>query len=778
MSVNKFSNFSMPSLNGLVDINADNIDSDVINTDVIFVNGVDIAQQIQANAQKLTAISYTPTTTTISSDVLIPNGNLDITGEIYLRNPAYPTTQYMRMFNSNSFNGFAFRLESPNQILYFQVKDGFGNYRSFQFSYNQIYNQIFFNQDNDMNIGYAKYLFFGDYSSFAGGGIRYIPSAGDTVGFQFMNYNNNHYTNFYNRDTGGNDIQVFRIHYDQVASLVSHLFSGSAVFNGTVYLNSNILANSATITPTELSYIDGLNSNAQNQLNQLAPKANPVFSGTANFVTILASSNVNTNTLNVFLTSNLNGATNLYSTCDFYDVLNMNSTARFYLVSSGITISQTELSYLDNVSSNIQTQLNAKAPSNNTSLTGITTIQYVNFIDPSTSKGMIISPQSILNQTNGFVGAGECLISTNTSNNSSLVLTTSNNTLSYGLRLISTSSTTASIRLAVGTGVSLIVNQAGTTINGNCDFGSGGTVTYFTPNVSFLFGYTSNGAISQTSTTATDNKISQTIIVGDTLSNQNEFKYTNMRYNVHSASGSANPVLNLRDNYTNNQIMFVPNISNGSFNSINSLNNRTIVAVSPSIDNAAITVTTWSTQKNGLKVSVTSSTNTQTELWANTSSIVLNSTTGVALTGVSSVTYTGGKTVDGNYGNIYTATLTTTTLTTGVDVNVSSALSLPAGTYSIHWNCTFHTINGSTTVYGYGGCYTTSTSFISDATIFVRGYNGTTVPVDQYFSTSGSTVVSFASATSIYLRSYCVFGTAGNIEFNSGSSSLKAIKLC
>lgn len=85
-----------------------------------------------------------------------------------------------------------------------------------------------------MNIGYAKYLFFGDYSSFAGGGIRYIPSAGDTVGFQFMNYNNNHYTNFYNRDTGGNDIQVFRIHYDQVASLVSHLFSGSAVFNGTV----------------------------------------------------------------------------------------------------------------------------------------------------------------------------------------------------------------------------------------------------------------------------------------------------------------------------------------------------------------------------------------------------------------------------------------------------------------------------------------------------------------------------------------------------------------
>lgn len=34
----------------------------------------------------------------------------------------------MRLFHSDAINGFAFRLESPGQIMYFQVKDGAGNY--------------------------------------------------------------------------------------------------------------------------------------------------------------------------------------------------------------------------------------------------------------------------------------------------------------------------------------------------------------------------------------------------------------------------------------------------------------------------------------------------------------------------------------------------------------------------------------------------------------------------------------------------------------------------
>lgn len=79
---------------------------------------------------------------------------------------------------------------------------------------------------------------------------------------------------------------------------------------------------------------------------------------------------------------------------------------------------------------------------------------------------------------------------------------------------------------------------------------------------------------------------------------------------------------------------------------------------------------------------------------------------------------------------------------------------------------------------GYGGSYSTSSSLFH-GTIFKRGYNGTNVPIDQYLSASGSTVVSFRSATSIYLRCYAVFGTTGNLEFHfNRKSSLKCIKLC
>ena len=73
-SINNFSSFNTPSLNGLVDINADsvnstNIESDSINsttisTNTIYVDGVDIIEelhlvedQVEENANKLTAIS-------------------------------------------------------------------------------------------------------------------------------------------------------------------------------------------------------------------------------------------------------------------------------------------------------------------------------------------------------------------------------------------------------------------------------------------------------------------------------------------------------------------------------------------------------------------------------------------------------------------------------------------------------------------------------------------------------------------------------------------------
>ena len=91
MSIANNSNFNMPSLNGLVDINADSVSSTSISSDEIssknvdtqtlYVNGVDLGTQVNINAQKLTAITYTATptpTTNISS-------NFDVSGATTLK---------------------------------------------------------------------------------------------------------------------------------------------------------------------------------------------------------------------------------------------------------------------------------------------------------------------------------------------------------------------------------------------------------------------------------------------------------------------------------------------------------------------------------------------------------------------------------------------------------------------------------------------------------------------------------------------------------------------
>lgn len=78
----------------------------------------------------------------------------------------------------------------------------------------------------------------------------------------------------------------------------------------------NVSANGATLSPTELSYLDGVTSAIQTQINTKAPSAGPTFTGTV----VLPST-----------------------------------------TSIG-TVSDTEIGYLDGVTSAIQTQLNAKEP--------------------------------------------------------------------------------------------------------------------------------------------------------------------------------------------------------------------------------------------------------------------------------------------------------------------------------------------------------------------------------------------------------------------------------
>ena len=272
---------------------------------------------------------------------------------------------------------------------------------------------------------------------------------------------------------------------------------------------------------------------------------------------------------------------------------------------------------------------------------GASSNAHLQITDTVSNNGLKFLPNSSLLATNQFVGSSESVISTN-QNNSSLVLTSANTTLPFGIRISSSSSSSGTITMRVGSNNSIIVNQTSNAINGNLNIAG--------PDVNFLSG-------------------------------------TNVVY------------------------------SNG----LNITNNSPLITNGP-------------------------------------------------------ISFSGGTTINTNYGTIYNASLNLTTLTTGSEINVSNALTLPNGIYMITWIATFHVITGSTTVGNFSSGYTTSTSAYSD--YITRGsQNNQNMDVDNYFSLSGCTCASFSTSTNIYLRVSAIFGTANRLEFVADISSLRAVKI-
>ena len=119
----------------------------------------------------------------------------------------------------------------------------------------------------------------------------------------------------------------------------TNAFTGSNSFAGVTTFTNNIIANSLTISPTELGYLDGVTSNIQTQLNSIGGggaslSGNNTFTGSNNFSS------------QVFLTDTGNSLS-IYGSLGLISVLD--------------SVTQSELYALKSISSNIQTQLNSKA---------------------------------------------------------------------------------------------------------------------------------------------------------------------------------------------------------------------------------------------------------------------------------------------------------------------------------------------------------------------------------------------------------------------------------
>jgi hypothetical protein len=143
-------------------------------------------------------------------------------------------------------------------------------------------------------------------------------------------------------------------------------------FTGTVTLPAN--TSIGNVSSTEISYVDGVTSAIQTQIDTKSPLTSPTFTGT---VVLPATTSIGT--VSNTEISYVDGVTSAIQT-----QLNAKAalagptfTGTVVLPSTTSigTVDSTEIGYLDGVTSSIQTQMNTKAPLASPTFTGLTTTQ-------------------------------------------------------------------------------------------------------------------------------------------------------------------------------------------------------------------------------------------------------------------------------------------------------------------------------------------------------------------------------------------------------------------
>jgi len=362
----------------------------------------------------------------------------------------------------------------------------------------------------------------------------------------------------------------------------------------------------------------------------------------------------------------------------------------------------------------------------------------VRILNTSNARGFNFIANSALNTMNTFVGANEAVIGTQTQNNSSIVITTNNSAIDHGIRVLSNSSTSATITSRVSTN-SIITNQTNHTINGPIFFSS--PATFQDPGVNFQFGLA--------------------VGAGDISMNRFDSSFNNI------TSNDKIVIKSLENNHYSDNHYFRKNDGTDGCN----------VIVKGSIF----------LQTAGTALQFPSGQN-QLDAWNSTnagysksgSNLVLNS--GISLqfpdASVQSTAYTtANNTKLQAIGTIVTATLTTGTLTTATIRNCGSMV-LAAGTWIITLNSCFTVITGSTTIAQLLTSHSTSSTALStNSGLSIINLNNATFGVGLQWVLTTTSIVTPATSTTYYCLVNAGFGTASRLQFNAGNSNFSAIRI-
>jgi len=126
------------------------------------------------------------------------------------------------------------------------------------------------------------------------------------------------------------------------------------------------LMDGVTATTAELNYVDGVTSNVQTQMDTKAPVAGPTFTGTLAAPTINASTALQ-----------IGGVA-------------ITATAAELNIMDGVTASASDINGVAGINSNVQTQLNLKAPLAGPTFTGTVTISGISHPTSDGTAGQVL----------------------------------------------------------------------------------------------------------------------------------------------------------------------------------------------------------------------------------------------------------------------------------------------------------------------------------------------------------------------------------------------------
>lgn len=785
------------SMNGLLKIKASQIDAKNANltniNNVQNINGKpgeDIIITPDGGLIDLNGnVGITGTLDVSGNSVL--NGLVRVDGEIRIYDPTN-VNSYIRLFHDISSYGFKFQLESPNQIMYFKVKNGTnpGDYKTFYFSANQLYNDIYFYLANNMTVEWGKVMCFGDYNNGNpyGGTIKFIASSNPWDGWQFQNNGLQpagqiYYTNFSNYNLAGVETQTLRMNYNNVWSLVPHTFNSTITVAGTATLNG------------------ALNVNATTNLS----------------------------------TTYFNGQISALYITNFYANVYLFSTAKLFV--NGTTgITQNELSYLSGVTSNIQTQLNGKLSLTGGTMTGALVVNNTittnnNIIQNSSTASNNKITQSIINND----------------------VTGNANTFKYSMFSYDTSgTTTASPCIACRE----ITSNNSMYFFPKLGSGAYNPITRPDDRGIFSFFPQDNNAITLTAWATLKLGIrvvatSSTAVYIDMWAKNCNLKLDSSNNILMSAnnSTSSNPDVSILNSGSARGIQFIANASASASNTLVALNDAVITTQTQ--NNSSLVLTNYGTIKSGLKISCTSASNSNVGLYCGSSYIKLSKSasetmdfisdiisfapvSGYNLTSPENIFITSNNLYpckfralthefakqDGSdgctvnikgdlalpvastkitfpdasiqntaytntlntklnaIGGITTSTLNaTTTLTSGTFFNCG-LITLSAGTYMLTLNCCMAVITGSTTVGQILIAPSTSSTGLS-ANTNLSIVNGGTISygIGAQWILTTSAIVAPTTSTTYYMVCQVLFGTVSRMEFNNGNSKFQAVRI-